>query len=477
MADNYNEWIAQDFGGNTESYGEGYSRWVPGQTFYKDPNTGNYYNVPYAPRGYWAHPDEPLQLDWGKAELAFNDEILSDPYVQSFELFKDPLKAKEFVNLKQSNPTEFYGQAATRLVQDLSSSWKNNAYDQFTRKSEELLEEVKKYNPAAYYQAQISNLGQRIGWNYGENRPDVAQVWTDRLKEIIPEALKAGITVDQINSSVDYNANQASQENQRRINDQKGNFWTDNLMGALKIGAFALGATGLDAALGAGLSQLGSASQAAAITPDAYMASAGLTPGVFEGAAFTIPQTLGAAVSYASPADYMTQAGLEAGNFSGAEFIPEIAAPTYTSPNDYMSQAGLETGNFTGPAFTSPSANPLTDYMNQAGLETGTFEGPAFQMPASVTPSEVLSAANKARQAVGVGSSIAKLLGGGTGGTGGIDASKLAGLLRPTNTFNPINLQQIQPKNPFFGSNQGTLGGEDIYDVSGVNMANALRNR
>lgn len=255
---NYNEWIPEEFGSTTESYGEGYSRNVGGKTFYKDPDTGNIYDVPYGQRGYWAHPDEPLPLDFGNAQLVASGEAMKDPYLQNLGINTDPVKAGQLYNLKESNPSEYYKQVANQLSDSISSAWKMNWYSENTKQAENLLENIKEYDPQAYYSAKLADLGQRIGWNYGENSLDAAKTWTDRLNQIIPEAQKAGISADQINSTVSNYANIAGQQNQTRISDLAGNnFWNQNLMGALKIGAFALGASGLDAALGAGATEAG----------------------------------------------------------------------------------------------------------------------------------------------------------------------------------------------------------------------------
>jgi hypothetical protein len=173
---------------------------------------------------------------------------------------------------------------------------------------------------------------------------------------------------------------------------------------------------------------------------------------------------------------YMASAGLNPGTYAAADF-----APGYASMGDYMSQAGLDTGNFSGSAFTSPDANPLTDYMNQAGLDTGKFEGSAFEMPSSTSASDAyktLSRANNLAKLLsgvaGMGSS--KSVTSGTSGTSGINPQQLASLLgggQQTNSF----IGQIKGnQNPFlFTPPNQTQATEGTYDVSGSNLANALR--
>lgn len=100
-----------------------------------------------------------------------------------------------------------------------------------------------------------------------------------------------------------------------------------------------------------------------------------------------------------------------------------------------------------------------------------------------MSASEILKTANTAKNALSTANSVSKLLSGSgatkTGTTGGVDLSKLASLLRPTNV-GPTSFGQIKMnQNPFSWATPGqTVASEDMYDVSGTNpMANALRKR
>ena len=166
----------------------------------------------------------------------------------------------------------------------------------------------------------------------------------------------------------------------------------------------------------------------------------------------------------------------EAGAGAGAVGAGEAGAG-YGSMDAYMAASGLNPGTYAAADF-APAYASMGDYMTQAGLEPGTFEGSAFQMPAGLSAKEAATWASRANN-------LAKLLNnaagmGSTKGTGGTDLSKLASLLGGGNANQPNDyLGQIKMnEKAFFGGNQGTLSGENVYDVSGTNqMANALRKK
>jgi hypothetical protein len=226
-----------------------------------------------------------------------------------------------------------------------------------------------------------------------------------------------------------------------RVNEPNKGSWTDYMDAAITLATIAGTAYVAPQAIGAAFAP------AAGVGADAYMASAGLNPGTFGGAAFTMPG-LAETASYVSPTDYMSQSGLDAGTFN--KFTP---------------------------------TNPLTDYMGQAGLDAGKFSGANFQMPTGLTGAEALKYANQARQALGVGSTLAKLVGGGNttaGGAGGTSQQQIAQYLRGLQApaqAGPVPYQIKMNENPFTFNIPGqTRATEGMYDVSGVNpMANALR--
>lgn len=454
---NYYDWVPEQFGTKTESYGEGYSREVPGVTYYKDPTTGNYYDVPFGQRGYWASPDEPLPLDFENAKLVATAEALNDPYIKSLGYQNDPAKAQALYQQKLNEPKAFYSDIAKSLENDIFGNWSNSWEYEGLKDVKQQFNELKDVAPDVYYENLLTNKAKQIGWNYGQNGPENAKIYEEQLRNEIPNALKAGLSQEQINNIVSSKINEGAQLGQTIAANAAsgGNFWNQNLLGALKIGAFALGAGGLDAALA------GAASSGAGGT--------GLTTGT-GGANGLLNTSAGGAFSPAGAMATQSAAGLGG---AGTGIIEGLI------PSSIGMAGTAGAGSLAGITGTQLAAG-----LGGANLGYGLTADQLAQYEAGgnaakgMTLSDALKYANQARQGLGVASTIAKLAGGQgtTGQTGGFNTQQLASALRPTNTFNPINLAQIQPKNPFTFNTQGqTQASEGMYDVSG--MANALRNR
>jgi len=138
----------------------------------------------------------------------------------------------------------------------------------------------------------------------------------------------------------------------------------------------------------------------------------------------------------------------------------------YTGMSDYMAQAGLGAD-----AGFTPSYASMGDYMSQAGLDSGTFSGSDFQMSSTISAKDALSYANKAK-------SLASLLSstGGSKSAIGNNPMQLASILGPATSNNNFIGQIKANQNPFIFTPAGqTTASEGMYDVSGSNLANALR--
>jgi len=394
---------------------------------------------------------------WSTPNLLLSSTVANDPHIQSLGLAIDPAKAQALYDLKQNNPSEFYKQVSGQLNDRIYENWRENQGG-WNADLNTQLEALKELDPASYYSAKLTDLGRQVGWNIGQNTSDRNEPTIAQIQALIPEAQKAGLSADQINSLVGSSVNTANLQNQERIANRAasgGNYWTENLIGALKVGGLALGAYGIDQALAAGLA-------------GAQSAGTGLTTGT-GGSSGLLNAGAGGAFSPAGAMATQSAAGLGG---AGTGIIEGLV------PSSIGMGGTAGAGSLAG-----ITGSQLAAGLGGANLGTGltadqlaAYEAGGSN-PAGSSFSDVLSAANKARQAVGIGSSIAKMVGGGNSGqAGGINLGNLANALRNQNTFNPINLQQIQPKNPFFGSTEGSLGGEGVYDVSG-SMANALRKR
>lgn len=155
-------------------------------------------------------------------------------------------------------------------------------------------------------------------------------------------------------------------------------------------------------------------------------------------------------------------AGAEAGGLAG---------PTYGE----LGITGVE-GGFAGPTYAE---------MGYTGLNQAEAIAAADAAAKGLTGAEALKYVNQARQGLGLASTLSKLLGGGgqggkTGSAGGnLDLGNLAKLLGggapQTNDF----IGQIKGnQNPFIFTPPGqTQATEGTYDVSGSNLANALRKK
>jgi hypothetical protein len=89
----------------------------------------------------------------------------------------------------------------------------NQNYDQQLN----ALNAISATDPAAFYNARIGLLGKQMGWQIGQNTGDRNSVYQNELNSLIPGALAAGMTQDQINQLISTNSASASQQNENRI--------------------------------------------------------------------------------------------------------------------------------------------------------------------------------------------------------------------------------------------------------------------
>lgn len=203
----------------------------------------------------WESPPAQDELGWTSPKLILSAEVSKDPYISATGIAQqDPSTAQALYDLKQSNPTEFYNQIAPKLTDKIYQDWRMNNSNAGTQEARNLLEGIKSENPQAYYTSKLTDLGRNVGWQIGQNRNDRNAPTIEQIKALVPDAMKAGLSASQIDSIVGNNINAANAFNQQRIANEaaSGNFWTENILGALKVGALGLGAAGLDSALGAG---------------------------------------------------------------------------------------------------------------------------------------------------------------------------------------------------------------------------------
>jgi hypothetical protein len=337
--------------------------------------------------------------DPNSAEFKQNyGEAYANPDIQNLDI-SGATEAKDLYNLKTSDPNQYYQQIADKLGDQIYVKYgANNNYDAEYNQ----LQAIKEKNPQAYYANQLKFLGEQAGWQIGQNTNDRNGPVYAQIQSLIPEAQKAGLTPEQINSIVGGSINQANHANQGRIAS--------------------------DAAMGG--------------------------PGVFTGA---IPVLGMAAI-----------AALTGGAGLGAE---ELAGPTYGE----LGYTGLAEGAM-GPTYAE---------MGYTGLNNAQAIAAADAAAASangLSGADAIKYVNRARQIGNLlnnlggssGNSVARM----SGQNSGINAQQLASALGGGSTAFPSSfIGQIKAnEHPFLFDVPGqTKATEGTYDVSGSNLAKALR--
>jgi hypothetical protein len=517
-------WTPQIYGGEDNSSAP--QRILTG---YNDPGHVGYYSAdniaPWTEDGQYVYT-------WHGSDVDYTTPGFSDPLTQVMGLA--PEKVADFYNLKTSDPHQYYTQTANALKDSIFGTYIRNNYGA-SSEQQKMLEDIKQADPAAYYDAKIGLLSAQSGWQHGQNTYDKAAPLQAEINSMLPEAQKAGLSLSDISSTANQSFSDSSVQNQQRIASiPAGNsFWHDNMIGSLKVGALALGAYGLDAALAAG--EAASAAGGAGIETSGaggLAGGGGFTPSIGSGASFAIdPAATYGVAGAAAPLETAGASGLTGGGGfvptagSGANFgidasanygLASAAAPIETTGTGGV----IGSGNFT-PAVDSGAnfaIDPTATYTTAGaptvnapiGDQPGDYpmpgeDGTASQWtPSNINPQDVtnlldynaslnpstsltdaLKTANQVKQSVNTANTIAKLLGGtstatkaagATGATSGLNLSALASLLNPSAQTNSYIGQIKANQNPFTFTSAGqTLASPGMYDVSGSNLANALR--
>lgn len=415
----------------------------------------------------------------------------------------DPNTARD---LLANSPTDYYRALATQLKNDYFDGWKIGHAGSLNE-----LEAIKDVSPQAYYEAKLGLLGQQAGWYQGQNTTGGIAPLMDEVKALAPEAYKYGVVPEQINSLVNQGFTAANKENATRIANEAsrgGAFLkpSDMITIASILGGGALAAYMAPAAAAAGAAEGAVGAGAAALGETAPLTTAELLGSSFSGSNFAIDPLATYAAGLATEAapivapelantssfglnpSSTSGIGLNAGSPSGI-MATESAAGLGGSgtgiieglaPTSVGMQGTAGAGSLAGIAGSEAAAG-----LGGAALGTGlTADQLALyesQNPTSLQ--DVGKTLNQARQVNSAANSIAKLLSGGSTGTtgatssaGGITASQLASLLSPKAQTNDFLGQYKMNQNPFTFTTQGqTTASPGMYDVSGSNMANALR--
>jgi hypothetical protein len=454
-----------------------------------------------SPGSYMGGPGEtwhPSQYDFSGLSLAgsqdgkatFQDENgLTFKYDYRTDTVEgiDPNTARD---LKQSNPDAYYGELATQLKNDYFDSWKvGHAQESYNEK----LEDIKDVSPKAYYQAKLNLLGQQAGWYQGQNTTGGIAPLMKQAEELAPEAYKYGVAPEQMTSLVNQGFSAANRENATRIANEasrggafiKPSDWVTiaSILGGGALAAYTAPAAGAAAAAeGAGAIGSTALSEAAPLTTAQILGSS------FSGSNFAIdPLATYAAGLAATEAAPLTTSNILNSGFTGSDFAIDPLA-TYapglsseTAPlttNEILKSTGFNPTE--GSSFT---IDPNAAYTTGANSISDATKLPEYSASDSTNLKDVAKTLNQARQVNSAANNIAKLLTGGTtaktgvtGTTGSTTASQLASLLAPAAQTNNFIGQYKMNQNPFTFTSAGqTAASPGMYDVSGSNLANALR--
>ena len=219
-----------------------------------------------------------------------------------------------------TDPNEYYKQLGTELSKDAYSQWSINGD---ASQYQNLIEGLKDISPQGYYTAKIDELSRGIGHQYQSNQMARGDVVKQQLQDILPEAQKAGVTPEEINSIYGSGYSQGAQGFAQILQGQQsaGGPYTPLWEGLKFVGPGALGMYGIDAALTAGLGA-------------AYGAASGLSSAGIGSGLGTAAELSGALASGAG--------SIGAGSLGGAGLI----GPTYAE----LGFTGLE-GGFAGPSY------------------------------------------------------------------------------------------------------------------------------
>ena len=383
------------------------------------------------------------------AKMIVPGSIMEDPYFKAIGA-DDPNKRVDLYNLKQSNPTEFYTQAATNLANNYASgsamNWQGLSTNGLNKDEiQSNLDNLKNIDPKAYYIGQLTELSKLSGWDYGQNTPERSASRIQQIKDMAPAAIAAGIDPNQLSSLINSNFSDSAQANAAHIAAEASNS-QGTLAGLPQFAATA-------AALGVGLGGLigafapaALASEAAALgttgagSIDAYMAGAGLDAGTFGGA-----EAAGAALNLSSypGADAILNApdvqipgfgtGMPSGASSGitaplegSGAIPGAGATTLGEggltgalPANVMVGDGT-LGTTIGATYMSAgpgqfAVDALGNAIPASSVGIGGFS------PSVTSLSDILSTANNIQKAYGLAKNVGNLISGSSasGGTSG----------------------------------------------------------
>jgi hypothetical protein len=123
----------------------------------------------------------------------------NDPYIQS--IAGDPTEMQTLFDLKNKDPKQFYSTVADKLGSQIINSYQRNQnYDNEYNQ----LQALKDVAPQDYYRNQLGFKAHSMGWQVGQNRGERNAPTQAEIESMIPEAQKAGLSEEEINSIVNH---------------------------------------------------------------------------------------------------------------------------------------------------------------------------------------------------------------------------------------------------------------------------------
>jgi hypothetical protein len=334
------------------------------QYYLQNPKTGDLYeSSPIASTNAFGEGT----VDYQPGKLLATGDALKNPDIQNLingynhrglvnpgAKYADPVEAQRFYDLKQTNPDQYYQQLATDISDQIVGNWSMNKNEHnvaFTRQ----LESLKDVSAPAYYQAQFNLLSKQSGWQHGQNTFERAKPYQEKMTSLVPQAIDAGLTPEQIDSIVGKGFSTSSTQNQQYIANRAasggGGFNLGELVrGVLPVAALAVGGPLISSLL---------APAAGAATAGGSIGGISLggafTPIAGSGASFALPAAAGAGGSIGGISlggAFTPTAG------SGASFtVPGLLGTSGLSVAPEVTSA-LNTANATLP--TIPGTAPYT---------------------------------------------------------------------------------------------------------------------
>ena len=382
------------------------------------------------------------------------------------EKYTDPTYATNLFNLKQQNPDQYYKTLATDISDQILGNWSMNKNEHNVALTNQL-ESIKEKSPAAYYEAQFNLLSKQSGWQHGQNTFDKAKPYQEKMTELAPKALEAGLSPQKIDSIVGQGFSAASIQNQQRIiNEQQSSGSGFNLgellrgiapVAALAIGGPLISSLSAPAAAAGAAGAAGAGTAGAGLSAAELLAAGGFVPTAGSAASFAAPSLLGSA---ALAGGATTGTGLTGGvggatgllGGTGAAGLSGAGSAAGIAGTQAAAGLGVASGSALPVAGMAVGALPSTVGTLSAALPAQGSVGGAGLLSAELAPGTILGSGLPGGGSIGASYAL---------GANGLPATNLLGTPIPASSVGISNI----PETVTAGLN---LSPKDILDVARI---------